>query len=56
MRRHSRKRPSDQPDREVALKALKALERQQRTLNHIDEPIGDSANDLTNAIQLGLSQ
>lgn len=44
------KRDKKVTDRDHALRAIRSLERQQRSLNHTHDPIGDSANDMSNAI------
>ena len=43
------KREQKVADRESALRAIRGLERQQRSLNHTHDSIGNSANDLSNA-------
>ena len=44
------KRDKKAVDRKSALRAIRGLERQQRSLNHTHDSAGDSVNDLSNAI------
>lgn len=48
------KRDKKVVDRDDALRAIRGLERQQRSLNRTHDPIGDSVNDLSNAINESL--
>jgi hypothetical protein len=43
------------PTHKDALDAIHGLERQERSLNKYDAPIGDSANDLSNAVDLSIA-
>ena len=50
-----RRRP-EPVSRDEALDALHGLERQTASLNKYDAPIGDSANELSNAVDLSVAE